>query len=92
MIYTTPIVAIQGMDKNNFYIKRDDLLGSSGMIVDQNLLKALILQGLRKINFARFLWVDMEPLADMICQPCSSQYLKSGLAGCQSGYHIAFSM
>ena len=52
----------------------------------------VILLGLRKIDFARFLWVDMEPLADVVCQPCSHQCLKSGLTGCQSDYHIALSI
>lgn len=66
--------------------------GSSGILVGQNSLKAVILLGLRKIDFARFLWVDMEPLADVVCQPCSHQCLKSGLTGCQSDYHIALSI
>ena len=61
------------------------------MMVDHNSLKSLILLGLLKIDFARLLWVDMEPLADVICQPCSHQCLKSSLASCQSGYHIALS-
>lgn len=29
--------------------------------------------------FAKFLWVDMEPLADVICQPCSHQCPRDGL-------------
>lgn len=70
----------------------DIKVGSSGITVGKNSRKALILLRLRKIDFARFLWVDMEPLADVVCQPCSRQCLKSGLAGYQSGYHIALSM
>jgi len=75
-----------------YYIPMSKKLGSSGIMVGKNPLKALILLGLRKIDFAKFLWVDMEPLADVVCQPCSRQCLKSGLAGRQPGYHIALSM
>lgn len=31
----------------------------------------------------------MRPLADVICQPCNRQCLKSGLSSCKVGYHIA---
>lgn len=67
------------------------IFGSSGMIVGEKGLKALILLRLCANRFAIFLRVDMEPLADVICQPCSQPCPKRE-AGCKPGYHIALSM
>ena len=63
--------------------------GSSASWVGEKSLKASFYEpGLH----LEYVWVDTEPLADVMCQPYVQPTPVNGLAGRMTGYHIALSM